>query len=56
MLPASLLPSAVSEMEHSKEWPAARSSAFQDFFDRSYSDGFAKESNCIQRVIASAVK
>lgn len=31
MLPASLLPSAVSEMEHSKEWPAARSSAFQDF-------------------------
>lgn len=31
MLPASLLPNAASEMEHSKEWPAARSSAFQDF-------------------------
>lgn len=29
---------------------------FSGFFDRSYSDGFAKESNCIQRVIASAVK
>lgn len=31
MLPTYFLPNVISKREHSKEWPAARSSAFQDF-------------------------
>lgn len=31
MLPTYFLPNVISKRKHSKEWPAARSSAFQDF-------------------------